>query len=429
MAQDWFVQHGGKQYGPMSPSNLKKLAADGKITPATQVRMGETGAWVSASKVQGLFATQTNSSSATQTPPPPASPPIASAPPPPPFDPLAELPRAVAKPIKVSATAPPPWSRSSATNTAPTNTGVAAKVLGAFAMILAAVAVATCWLPLLDGPIGWTGIAFGALGLLVGMAGIVAATTSNSSAGLVLNIFGSGGSAFGLALAIVFGVMFGLFGGQPEPVVTARPELPPVVEAPPKVETPEPKPAPPPEPVWTDAKQPLEQFPIRAKVESVGIEQIRMESTDLSKMSRPKPQPMLKMVITLENVSADRIVEAPGWMGGGDLIGQGVGQLLGGQAGKAVQSATPIAALTDNVGNKYSQAHTLSLFGAQLNLGPDQGLRPSDVKKFELVFPPPLETIEYLRLELSPGGFGGSEPLRFQIPKEMIFSTPPPGVS
>jgi hypothetical protein len=85
--------------------------------------------------------------------------------------------------------------------------------------------------------------------------------------------------------------------------------------------------------------------------------------------------------------------------------------------------------LTDNVGNKYPQAHMLSLFGAQLNLGPEQGLRPGDAKKFELVFPPPLESIEYLRLELSPGGFGGEEPLRFQIPKEMIFSVPPPGVS
>jgi hypothetical protein len=164
-------------------------------------------------------------------------------------------------------------------------------------------------------------------------------------------------------------------------------------------------------------------------VDSVGIEQVRMESSDLSKLSRPKPQPMLKIVISLENVSADRIVEAPGWIGGSDLIGQGVGQLLGGEAGKAVQSATATALLTDNVGNKYPQAHMLSLFGAQLNLGPEQGLRPGDAKQFELVFPPPLETIDYLRLELSPGGFGGEDPLRFQIPKEMIFKVQPPGVS
>ncbi len=430
MAQDWFVQHGGKQYGPMPPSNLKKLAADGKITPATQVRMGETGAWVPASKVQGLFAAASAASPAAAPTPPPAPAHTASVPPPPPrVDPLAALPRAVVAPVAANGMAPPSWSRSAAATASTSSSGAAAKILGAVAIILAAVAVATCWLPLLNGPIGWTAIAFGALGLLVGIAGIVAATMSNTSAGLVLNVFGSGGSAVGLALAVVLGVMFGLFGGKPEPVVTARPELPPVVEAPPKVETPQPKPAPPPEPVWTDARQPIEQFPIRAKVESVGIEQIRMESSDLSKMTRPKPQPMLKIVIALENVSADRIVEAPGWIGGGDLIGQGVGQLLGGEAGKAVQSATPTAALTDNIGNKYNQAHSLSLFGAQLNLGPEQGLRPGDTKRFELVFPPPLETIEYLRLELSPSGFGGEDPLRFQIPKEMIFKVQPPGIS
>ena len=45
MASEWYVQHGGKEYGPMSPAHLKKLAAEGKITPATSVRLGATGTW------------------------------------------------------------------------------------------------------------------------------------------------------------------------------------------------------------------------------------------------------------------------------------------------------------------------------------------------------------------------------------------------
>ncbi len=107
-------------------------------------------------------------------------------------------------------------------------------------------------------------------------------------------------------------------------------------------------------------------------------------------------------------------------MGGGDLIGQGVGQLLGGETGKAVQATTATATLSDSAGNNYKQAHSLSLFGAQLDFGADHALRPGDTKTVEMVFPPPLDSIEYLRLELSPGGFGGTDPLRFQIPKAMI---------
>ncbi|MEX2112437.1 MAG: DUF4339 domain-containing protein [Pirellulales bacterium] len=425
MAHEWYVQHGGKQYGPMSPSNLKKLAADGKITPATQVRIGESGTWVPASKVQGLFVAAAASSSgqrpqstapATDSSARPLSPP-----PPPPVDPLATLPRAVpAPPIVANSMAPPPWARGTASPNASASSSAAAKILGALAMIFAAVAMATCWLPILASPIGWTAIGFGGLGLLIGIAGLVAATMTNSSSGLLLNIIGSGGSAVGLVLAVVLGVTFGLFGGTPEPVVTARPTLPPIVEAPPRVVQPEPQPEPPPEPIWTDASEAIEQGPIEATIASVGIEQVRLESADLSTIGRSKAQPMLKIRVTLQNVSIDRIVEAPGWMGGGDLIGQGVGQLLGGETGKAVQAATATAMLADNAGNNYKQTSTLSLFGAQLDFSADHALRPGNTKTLDLVFPPPLETIEYLRLELSPAGFSGADSLRFQIPKAMI---------
>ena len=40
---EWFVQHGGKQHGPMSSATLKRLASENKISPTTNVRLGTEG--------------------------------------------------------------------------------------------------------------------------------------------------------------------------------------------------------------------------------------------------------------------------------------------------------------------------------------------------------------------------------------------------
>ena len=144
-----------------------------------------------------------------------------------------------------------------------------------------------------------------------------------------------------------------------------------------------------------------------------------MENADFTTLKRPKPQPMLVVKVTIDNTSEDRIVEVPGWVGGGDLIGQGVGQLLGGEAGKAVQAATATATLVDNIGNPYKQTSGLMLSGLGA-LNRDVAVRPGQSSQQDLVFPPPLPKIEFLRLELAPAGFSGGEPLRFEIPKSMI---------
>jgi hypothetical protein len=300
-------------------------------------------------------------------------------------------------------------------------------VLGAVGIIFAAVALATFWLPMLRGPIGWTGIVAGTLGLLIAIVGLVVAARSQG-AGWVWNVDGASGSAVGLVLDIVLGISFGMFSSSaPQQQVVTRPTLPPVVEPTPAPVVPEPEPAPRPEPVWTDAAQAIVQGPIKASVVSVGVEQLRMENLDLSRLSRPKPKPMLKVVLNFENQSSDRIVEVPGWVGGGDLIGKGVGELLGSEAGKALQAATATALLTDNVGNKYQQAPAGLLTGGGLvdgGLPGGAGVRPGQGRQVELIFDPPLETIEYLRLELSPAGFSGTEALRFQIPRPMIKGLP-----
>ncbi|HEX3725318.1 MAG TPA: DUF4339 domain-containing protein, partial [Pirellulales bacterium] len=119
MANEWYVQHGGKQYGPLTGANLKKLAAEGKITPTTSVRLGGEGAWVQASRVQGLFAATaapTNNSAPGKKTPTPGVQQKSASPSAPPLQPPAPPPRAKPLGMPVARRAPLPKA-------VPTDTG------------------------------------------------------------------------------------------------------------------------------------------------------------------------------------------------------------------------------------------------------------------------------------------------------------------
>jgi uncharacterized protein (AIM24 family) len=72
MAAEWYFKVMGAEFGPISPSELVQHAAEGRISPETEVRKGD-GAWVPASKVAGLFdrAGQLRTAPGAATPPPP----------------------------------------------------------------------------------------------------------------------------------------------------------------------------------------------------------------------------------------------------------------------------------------------------------------------------------------------------------------------
>jgi hypothetical protein len=306
---------------------------------------------------------------------------------------------------------------------------IAPRIIGAVGLVFGILALATFWLPALGGAMGWTGIVVGALGLVLGIAGLVLSALEKGS-GLYLNVAGTSSAAVGLVLTVVLGVTFGMFTGKPAPpaVIVQRPALPPVEQPPPVEVAPPAEPEPPQEPVWTDAGQPIEQGPIKARIVSVGIENIRLENADLTTLKRGKPEPMLKIRMAIENTSADKIVQVPGWPGGAALGGgvdvsallKSAGVAEGVEAAKTLDSLTAGAALADSAGNSYAQTPAIRLSGPKLSVGEDNSLRPGNTVEKELVFPPPLATIEYLRLELAPAGFGGTEPLRFQIPKAMV---------
>ena len=55
MPEQWYFEHEGDHFGPMSTAQLKELAARGKIQPSDSVWKDGTHKWVRASKIEGLF--------------------------------------------------------------------------------------------------------------------------------------------------------------------------------------------------------------------------------------------------------------------------------------------------------------------------------------------------------------------------------------
>ena len=266
MANGWYVQHGGKQYGPLPSTKLKQLAADGKITPATTVHFGDEGKWIPRRAMQGLFtparqaamppaaplpaaaaATSTNSKSR-ETGGPKAVPAnvgrapmnCSSPPVPPPAPPV----------LNPSFTFQLPHLEFSRQVLSP-KVGQEEKIFAGVAIALGAV-------------------------LLAVIAGAV----------IVLLAFARPAGANGIADRCQTP------GAAADPIQLPEPELPP-------------------EPVSTDASEPIQQGDIEA-VKSASIEMVAMESTDLSKLGRPKPQKMLKIRLLLGNTSTGQIMEVPG---------------------------------------------------------------------------------------------------------------------
>jgi len=55
MKPKWYVQIGDHVYGPHTAAKLKEGAASGRLDRDTLVRRGETGEWVRAARIRGLF--------------------------------------------------------------------------------------------------------------------------------------------------------------------------------------------------------------------------------------------------------------------------------------------------------------------------------------------------------------------------------------
>ncbi len=63
----WYVMHEGKVHGPLDSPRLKALATQGRIDTDTQVSQSESGPWVAARNVKGLFALSGSTTALTPT--------------------------------------------------------------------------------------------------------------------------------------------------------------------------------------------------------------------------------------------------------------------------------------------------------------------------------------------------------------------------
>jgi hypothetical protein len=55
MATHWYCKISGAERGPLTSQQLKAMAVHGRLQPSDEVRQGDTGNWVPASRVKGLF--------------------------------------------------------------------------------------------------------------------------------------------------------------------------------------------------------------------------------------------------------------------------------------------------------------------------------------------------------------------------------------
>ena len=103
-----------------------------------------------------------------------------------------------------------------------------------------------------------------------------------------------------------------------------------------------------------------------------------------------------------------------------DLLG-GAAQSQANVTEALAGSARSAATLTDNFGNTYKPVRFD--LGTQVSgqISAATSVYPGKEVEDLLVFEPPVDNVQFLRLQLPAAAFGGSGELRLQIPKGMIY--------
>jgi hypothetical protein len=283
----------------------------------------------------------------------------------------------------------------------------AAHSLGIAALVIGVLSFFVCWIPFL-------GIAVSGLGLLLGLGGLVLAVVRRGS-GVGFSIAGSGLSALSLvsclvwtfALSSAFKAVDNAVAKQNRTNQGAVPDSNPD-KAPPQNQGDGPPPAPdkppaPPaksEPEWADAsKGAVRQGDLQVQITLVTIGQVPLKTITGNSKSKDN---LLMVKLELLNMNPTKKVEYHSW------------------SGKDISFDRDFATLKDNFGNSYKR---ISFGLGSYPVGAverSESIYPNKSVTDVLVFEVPLDTIEYLRLELPAKNFGGTGMLRFQIPKAMI---------
>jgi hypothetical protein len=274
------------------------------------------------------------------------------------------------------------------------------------------------WIP----QVGLLSMPLSGLGLLLGIAGLVIAIIQRGR-GIGFPIAGSAVSLVALVIGVFWLGLLGAAGKQnaAKEIIAAsgidqNQEQNNLAAA---------KPSPGKEAPWADAsKDAVQQKDVKVHLGAVVVRNVKIK--DVLGEETVSPTKQLTIQVFVDNTNSTRKIDFLGWSGAATSA-VGLADLLGTGRTKGNGTESPLApernaaTLTDNFKNPYKRL-TLEL-GAQV---PGQITTPTSVypgKRVEdlLVFEPPVDKVQFLRLELPATAFGGTGSLRLQIPKEMIY--------
>lgn len=293
--------------------------------------------------------------------------------------------------------------------------GVAALVLGILAFLI-------CWIPFVN----LLGVPLSALGLLLGLIGLlVAMTRKGASIGYPI----AGTAVCGLALFIAISMTGAFVGGlkkagdeiireaerrnatnqtaAPAPIVDAStPDSPkpdessaPVVDStPPPAFTPPPAPKKP-EVEWASAESPVRQGDTQVQVKAVRVGKVPLKGRYGDGNGESKDV-LLMIELEISNLSETKKLEYRTW------------------GGTAMSFGTRTA-LTDNFDNRYKVIN-FGFGNEVVGSVESESIYPGKLARDVLVFEEPIGKVEHLNLELPAAQFGGDGMLRVRIPASMI---------
>lgn len=293
--------------------------------------------------------------------------------------------------------------------------------LGVASVILGILAFLICWIPFL----GMLGLPFSILGIVLGGIGLLVALFRRGT--------GIGFAIAGIAISLVAAIMVGVTThatakaisqiskvsadqsakenatnqtiipqqDQTEHGAPATPpdndpsnNVPAVASSLPKESSPNREPA----TEWADASSAVKQGDIQLRVDSVAIGFVKGKS--FGEFTSQEKQ--LKITIEIKNSNPNRKIDYRGWSGSTSFLDD-------------------VAHLTDNFGNVYKRI-TFGLGSRVDGQVGSESIYPGKSISDVLVFEVPLDTVEYLHLELPAKNFEGEGKIRFQIPKAMIVT-------
>ena len=142
------------------------------------------------------------------------------------------------------------------------------------------------------------------------------------------------------------------------------------------------------------------QGDVQVAISEVFIDYVTVESLRSQSQSQ---KPLFQIRISLRNIGQNRKIEYSGWSESGSSF------------------STEYARLSDNFDNRYKRINfgfSADVVGQVDNESIYPGKKVTDLLIFEL----PLDTVEYLQLELPANAFGGEGFIRFQIPRSMMYA-------